>query len=123
MLKEMLSKTNKNEMYLQKKRVEIVKLTPEKWKKLFNTVDTLPGLIVQVITAPKEDFYAYVVEALNLALDEVVEIVSVLTDVEREYITKNVGVDEIFEYLQRMVKRNRLDSIAKNAKSLLPKKD
>jgi hypothetical protein len=123
LLKEILNKTNKNEMILGKKKVEIPKLTPEKWKKLFGAVDNLPGLIIQVIGAPKEDFYAYVVEALNLALDEVIEIVSVLTEVEPEYLNKHVGLEELFEYLQRTVKRNRLDSIAKNAKSLLPKKE
>lgn len=111
---------NKNEMYLHKKRVEIVKLTPAKWKQLFSTVDRLPGLIVQVVTAPKEDFYAYVLQALDLALGEVIDIVAVLTEIDRDYIENNVGVDEIFEYLQRTVKINRLDTLTKNVKSLLP---
>ncbi|MEN2464907.1 hypothetical protein [Ornithinibacillus sp. JPR2-1] len=122
MLRDLL-KTNKNEMYLNKKRVEIPKLTPEKWKKLFSKVDMIPGLVVQVMSAPKSDFYAYIVEALNLALDEVVEIVSVLTDIEVDYIRKNVGLDELLEYLQRTVKLNRLDTTVKNVKSLLPKRE
>lgn len=109
-------------MYLHKKRVEIAKLTPVKWKQLFNTVDKLPGLVVQVMTAPKEDFYMFIIQALDLAIDEVVDVVSILTEIDKEYVANNVGLDELFEYLQRTVKLNRLDTIPKNAKGLLPKK-
>ena len=111
-----------NEMYLHKEKVEIAKLTPAKWKKLFSTVDMLPGLVIQVISTPQEDFYVAVLQALDIALDEVTKVVAILTDVEESYIEENVGLDEIFEYLQRMVKLNRLDTAVKNAKSLLPTK-
>jgi hypothetical protein len=112
---------NENEMYLGEKRVKIEKLTIVKWRELFETVDKLPGLIVQVLTAPKEDFYTYVITALDLAFEEVARIVSVLSGLDEEYILNNVGVDELFEYLFRTVKRNRLEDVAKNVKSLLPK--
>lgn len=120
MFKSML---NSNEVRLGKKKVTVAKLTPAKWKELFSTIDKLPGLIIQVMTAPKEDFYAYVIEAFNLAIEEVTEIVSVLTGIDKEYISNHVGLDEIFEYLQRVVKLNRLDTLVKNAKSLLPKQN
>jgi hypothetical protein len=112
---------NENEMYLGEKRVKIEKLTIVKWRELFGTVDKLPGLIVQVLSAPQSDFYAYVITALDIAFDEIAQVVSVISGVDAEYLTENVGVDEIFEYLTRTVKRNRLDDIAKNVKSLLPK--
>jgi hypothetical protein len=110
-----------HEMYLGEKRVKIEKLTITKWRQLFETVDKLPGLIVQVLSVPQSDFYTYVITALDIAFDEIAQIVSVLSGVEVEYITDNVGVDELFEYLARTVKRNRLDDVLKNAKSLLPK--
>jgi hypothetical protein len=44
-----------------------------------------------------------------------------LSGVEAEYIREEVGTDEIIEYLTLTVKKNRLDSQAKNVKSLLPK--
>lgn len=109
-----------NEMYLGEKRVKIEKLTIVKWRELFGTVDKLPGLIVQVLSAPSEDFYAYIISALDLAFDEIAEIVALLTGLETEFIQKNVGLDELFEYLARTVKRNRLDEMVKNVKSLLP---
>jgi ethanolamine utilization protein EutA (predicted chaperonin) len=110
-----------HEMMLGDKRVKIEKLTIVKWRELFEVVDKLPGLIVQVLTASSDDFYAYVVTALDLAADEVSQIVSVLSGVEAEYLQETVGVDELIEYLARTVKRNRLDGVVKNVQSLLPK--
>jgi hypothetical protein len=110
-----------HEMFLGEKRVKIEKLTIVKWRELFGTVDKLPGLIVQVLSAPQSDFYAYVITALDIAFDEITQVVSVLSGVEAEYLTENVGVDEIFEYLAKTIKRNRLDDVVKNVKSLLPK--
>lgn len=119
-LKLKITALNENEMYLGDKRVRIEKLTIVKWRQLFEAVDKLPGLIVQVLTAPQENFYAYVLTAFNLALDEVAHVVAVLSGIDYDYILENVGIDEQIEYLARTVKRNRLDSVAKNVQSLLP---
>jgi hypothetical protein len=119
--KSKITTLNENEMHLGDKRVKIEKLTIVKWRQLFETVDKLPGLIVQVLSAPKEDFYTYVITALDLAFEEVAQIISVLSGLDVKYIEENVGVDELFEYLFRTVKRNRLEDVAKNVKSLLPK--
>jgi hypothetical protein len=119
--KSNITALSENEMYLGEKRVKIEKLTIVKWRELFGTVDKLPGLIVQVLSAPQSDFYAYVITALDIAFDEIAQVVSVLSGVDAEYLKENVGVDEIFEYLARTVKRNRLDDLVKNVKSLLPK--
>jgi hypothetical protein len=111
---------SENEMYLGDKRVKIEKLTIAKWRQLFETVDKLPGLVIQILTAPQDDFYAYVLSALDIAFDEVAQVVAILTGLEVDYIVEHVGIDELFEYLARTVKRNRLDSVVKNVKSLLP---
>jgi hypothetical protein len=115
--------TNEYHMFLHEKKVEIPKLTPDRWKRLFEKVDMLPGLIVQVLLAPKDDFYTVVVSACQLALDEVTEMVSLLSDIDVEYIRKNVALHEIIEFITRTVKRNKLDEIGKNLKSLLPNKN
>jgi ethanolamine utilization protein EutA (predicted chaperonin) len=121
--KSNITTLNENEMFLGEKRVKIEKLTIVKWRQLFDTVDKLPGLIVQVLSAPQEDFYTYIITALDLAFDEITQVVSVLSGVDAEYLTNNVGVDELFEYLTKTVKRNRLGDVVKNATSLLPKKE
>lgn len=112
---------SENYMYLHEKRVEIPKLTPDKWKQLFERLDLLPGLIVQVFLAPKDEFYSTVLSVCHLALDEVTEIVAVLSNLDEEYLRKNVGLNEIVEFLIKTIKRNRLDETVKNLKSLLPK--
>jgi hypothetical protein len=122
MLNIFKSSLSGNEMYLHEKKVEIPKLTPDRWKRLFEKVDMLPGLIVQVLLAPKKDFYTVVVSACQLALDEVTEIVALLSEVEVDYIRKNVALHEIIEFLTKTVQRNKLDEMAKNLKSLLPQK-
>jgi hypothetical protein len=119
-LKSKITALNENEMYLGEKRVRIEKLTIAKWRQLFETVDKLPGLIVQILTAPQDDFYAYVISALDIAFDEVAQVVAILSGLEAEYIVEHVGIDELFEYLARTVKKNRLDTVVKNVKSLLP---
>lgn len=121
MRKSNITALGEHEMMLGDKRVKIEKLTIAKWRELFEVVDKLPGLIVQVLTAPSDDFYAYVVTALDIAADEITKIVSVLSGVDSEYLQENVGVDELFEYLAKTVKRNRLDGVVKNVQSLLPK--
>jgi hypothetical protein len=116
-----LASLNENEMMLGEKRVKIKKLTPNKWRDLFEAVDKLPGIIVQIITAPQDDFYAYVINGIDIAMDEFIHIVAILADLDEVYIREEVGVDELFDYLARTVKKNRLDSVVKNVKSLLPK--
>lgn len=106
---------------LGKYTVQIAKLTPAKWKKLFATVDKIPGLVLQVLSAPKADFYSYLLSAVDIALDEIVAIVAMLSEVDSEYIHEEVGTDELIEYLALTIKKNRLDSQVKNVRSLLPK--
>jgi hypothetical protein len=108
-------------MYLHEKKVEIPKLTPNRWKQLFEKVDMLPGLIVQVLLAPKKDFYSTALQAFDIALDEITETVAILTEVDVEYIRENVGISELIEFVFKTVKRNRLGEASKNLRSLLPK--
>lgn len=112
----------KDEMYLHDKKVKITKITPVKWKALFSTIDNLPGLIVSVVSAPAGDVYEYALHAFDMALDEILNVVSVLTDVDVKYLEENVGLSEIADYLVAVVELNRLDTIVKKAKSLYPTK-
>jgi hypothetical protein len=114
---------NEHQMYLHEKKVEIPKLTPDRWKQLFEKVDMIPGLIVQVLLAPKDEFYTVIVSAIQLAMDEATEIVAILSGLDVAYIRKNVGLHEIIEFLVKTIKRNQLGEVAKNLKSLLPKKE
>ncbi|APP15656.1 hypothetical protein BS467_07880 [Bacillus altitudinis] len=111
-----------SELILGDKTVQIPKLTPVKWKALFEVVDRLPHLFITVLsTSGQEDFASTLVAAAKLAMDEVAKIVAVLSGLDEDYILENVGTDEIIDFLIAVVEKNRLQSVAKNLKSLLPK--
>ncbi|MDR4250706.1 hypothetical protein [Bacillus pumilus] len=111
-----------SELTLGDKTVQVPKLTPVKWKELFEVVDRLPHLFFTVLsTNGQDDFVATLVAAINLAMDEVVKIVAVLSGLDKDYVQENVGTDEIVEFLIAVVEKNRLQSVAKNLRSLLPK--
>lgn len=111
-----------SELTLGDKTVQVPKLTPVKWKALFEVVDRLPHLFITVLsTSGQEDFASTLVAAAKLAMDEVAKIVSVLSGLDEDYILENVGTDEIVDFLISVVEKNRLQSVAKNLKSLLPK--
>ncbi len=114
-------KQETDSIQLGKYPVEVAKLTPAKWKQLFATLDKIPFLVLEVFSAPKVEFYSYLVNAIEVGMDEIVEITALLSGVDAEYIHEEVGTDEIIEYIMLTVKKNRLDSQAKNVKSLLPK--
>ena len=85
-------------------------------------VDRLPHLFITVLsTSGQEDFASTLVAAAKLAMDEVAKIVAVLSGLDEDYILENVGTDEIIDFLIAVVEKNRLQSVAKNLKSLLPK--
>jgi hypothetical protein len=103
------------------KRVQIKKLTPALYKELFGSIDRLPGLVVSVMFAPKEQYYEYVLVACSEAVAEVEQVVSILSGLDVEYIHNNVGVTELIDYIVRTAKKNDFTSVIKNVKSLLPK--
>jgi len=102
------------------KRVKITKLTPKYWRELFEAIDLLPSLIVNVAKAPSDQFMAYALTAAEVAMDEVIEITHILTGIDRDYLENEVGLDEIIEYFSKMAEYNSLEQMLKNMKSLLP---
>lgn len=108
-------------MLLGEKRVKIEKLTPKKWKELFGVIDMLPSLIVNVVQAPQDQFMAYALTAAEVGMDELMEVTSILTGIEKEYLEDEVGLDEIVEYVTKMIEFNSLERMVKNLQSLLPK--
>lgn len=111
---------SKDVIMLGNKKVEIKKLTPALWKKIFSAIDMLPGIALQVFNAPRKDLTAYLLNAFDVALDEMVEIVSLISEEDAEYLTNEAGLDELVEYIFLTIKKNRLDQTVKNLKGLLP---
>ncbi|MDW0113762.1 hypothetical protein QT711_11240 [Sporosarcina saromensis] len=110
---------SKDTVLLGKKKAEVKKLTPALWKKVFGAIDLLPGVALQVFSAPRKDLSAYLLQAFDVALEEMLEIVSLVSDIDKEYLYHNAGLDELIEYVYLTIKKNRLDQTAKNLKGLL----
>lgn len=110
-----------NAVTLGEKTVEIEKVTPRDFKKLFGVLDTLPNLIINVARAPEGQEMEYLLTAMDIGLDEIVSVVSVLTDIDEDYLKDHCGMDELIEYFAKMVDFNNLEKLSKNVKSLLPR--
>lgn len=109
----------RGQLYIGDKPVRVRKITIKQWKELFGTIEALPALIIDVIMAPEAERVAYFVVALERSFDEIVSIVSVLTDLDADYIENNASLDEIIEYFTQVAKVNDFDSIVKNIKGVL----
>lgn len=100
--------------------IEVPKLTIEKWKLLITQIETLPSLIVNVLSAKDQtDFAVTVTAAAELAIDEVVRIVSVLTGKDPEWIEANVDLKEMIGFISATAKKNDLVEAAKKCRAAL----
>lgn len=104
--------------YIGKERVKVRKITVAEWKELFGAVNGLPALVVSVLTAPEKDRVSYLVVALQSALDEAVDIVAVLTGIDREYIEQHADAAQLTAYITAMVRENDFAAILKNVKGV-----
>jgi hypothetical protein len=109
-----------NEVTLGDKKVSIPKITPKRWKELFAVVDSLPNVLIQIAMAPSEDLAAYVLTGIDVTLDEMLAVTSVLTGIDKQYLNDEAGVSEVIEFFARTVEKNDLTRAVKNVKSLLP---
>lgn len=105
---------------LGEKVVKVPKLTPEKYKALFDQIETLPQIIVSVLGARQsDDFLSTAIVGANMALDETVNIVAVLAEVEPEYLAKNADLSEISDFIRLTLEKNDLQRALKNFRAVL----
>lgn len=103
------------------KKVRIRKVTPKEFKELIAVSGNVPNLVIQVMSAPEDQYAAYAIAAVEAATDDFVTITSQLTGIDVDYLQSEAGMSEIVEYLVQMVKYNDLERMVKNLTSLLPK--
>lgn len=109
-----------NSVFLGDKLVEIPKLTPAKYKLLFGRIEALPQIIARIVASRGDgDFISTALIGVDIALDEIVEVIAALTDVEAEYIRNNAGIDEITTFIVRTLERNDLATTLKNFRAVL----
>lgn len=118
---------NDNYVKMGEKQVRVPKLTFEKWVVLREVLDKIPGLVIQIWLSRGEHFYQTVYAAIDVAFEEIIKVIAVLSDVDEDYLKKNAGIDEVFNYFVKTTEKNDFYSILKNGQSLLqslnPKED
>jgi hypothetical protein len=120
-LKDKLSQFFSNENYVKmgKKRVRVEKITFEKWVVLREVLDKLPGLVIQIWLSRGNQFYQTVYAAIDVAFEEIIQVISVLSGIDEEYLKKNAGIDDVFTYFVKTANKNDFFNIIKNGQSLL----
>jgi len=114
------SAASDNSVFLGDKLVEIPKLTPAKYKLLFGRIEALPQIIARIVESRGNgDFITTALIGVDIALDEIVEVIAALTDVDAEYIRENAGIDEITTFVARTLERNDLATTLKNFRAVL----
>lgn len=108
-----------NRFYIGDVPVTPKKITIAQWEELFDTIDILPQLILNVITAPASERAGYAIVAAQQSFKEIVAIVSLLTGIERDYIREHASLDDIIAYLTEIIRINDFSSILKNVSRVL----
>lgn len=101
------------------KTVKVRKITIAEWRELFSVIDTLPQVILSVATAAPSERLPYLIVAIEKSITDVVNVVSVLTGFDAEWIEKNASVDELVEYFIATARVNNFGDLLKNARSAL----
>ncbi|WP_068616599.1 hypothetical protein [Paenibacillus tuaregi] len=101
------------------KSVKVSKITIAQWRELLSVIHALPQLLITVMTAAPEDRLPYFLVAIEKSLTDVVNVVSVLTELDAEWIENNAGVDELVAYFVAVAKANNFGELLKNGQSAL----
>lgn len=101
------------------KSVKVGKVTITQWRELFAVVESLPQILIKVTTAAPADRLPYFIVAIEKSLTDVVNIVSILTELDAEWIEKNAGIDELVAYFIAVAKANNFGELLKNARGVL----
>lgn len=122
MQKEILESKNKH--MLGDQVVDVKKVTPYEYKLIMGVVQQLPGILYTSFTEfflneDKQSVFITLMSAGDIAMDEIIEVTSLLTKLDKDYIEKQTGLDELVHYLFKLSKRNSLDTVIKNMVSPL----
>ncbi|MDT2287328.1 hypothetical protein P7H17_16600 [Paenibacillus larvae] len=106
---------------LSKHQVKIAKDYTGKVAAIGREYPSVPQLIANVAFAPPDDFAVYALQASEVALDDLLLTVSILSGIDVEELENEAGIDEIVN-LHRpcLCKHNNIDDLVKNGKCLLP---
>lgn len=101
------------------KSVKVGKITIAQWRELFSVVQALPQLLITVTTAAPADRLPFFLVAIEKSLADVVNVVSVLSGLEPEWVENNAGVDELVTFFVETARVNNFGDLLKNVQGAL----
>ncbi|WP_314587923.1 hypothetical protein [Paenibacillus terrigena] len=101
------------------KPVKVGKITVAQWRELFTVIETLPQLLITVLTAPPAERLPYFIVAIEKSLTDVVNVISILTGKDAEWIEENAGIDELVAFFVETARVNNFGDLLKNVRGAL----
>lgn len=95
------------------------RVTIAMWRKLFDSIEAVPQLLISVITAAPHDKAGFLVNAVRESFDDVVRVTSVLAEMDVEYIDQNASFDQLIAYYKALSEENNFGELVKNGRSVL----
>ncbi|WP_162174494.1 hypothetical protein [Paenibacillus sp. FSL R7-269] len=99
--------------------VKVRKVTIGQWRELYSVVGNLPQMLISVVTAPTDSRIPYLLAVVESAIDDVVNVVAVLTGLEPAWINENVSPDELMAYFVAVARVNDFGGLLKNVQGAL----
>ena len=116
----MFSLFKQDRVWLGKKQVEIPKLTRARLKKLTEHIGTIGDFLVKLFLTPENERAVFIVAAADVAIDEIYELTSLLSDLPIEYLDKHASIAECTNFLRLTWERNDMNAALGNLSGLIP---
>ncbi|REK68004.1 MAG: hypothetical protein C6P35_03270 [Cohnella sp.] len=110
----------KERVQLGQKQVEIPKLTRARLKKLTEHIGTIGDFLVKLFLTPENERAVFIVAAADIAIDEIYELTSLLSDLPIEYLDEHASITECTEFLRLTWERNDINAALGNVSGLIP---
>lgn len=101
------------------KKVQIRKITVAQWQELFESIQTIPQLLLSMMSVPESERAGFFMVVLSESLDNIVQITATLTGLSEEYVRQNAAADELCEFFMETAKANNFGELLKNGRSVL----
>ncbi|MFF2910011.1 hypothetical protein [Paenibacillus sp. NPDC057934] len=110
----------KEVLRLGRRQVTVPKLTRNRMKLLTDHIGTIGNFLVQLFLTPETERSVFIVAGADVAIDEIYELTSLLSDIDIEELSEHASLAECSEYLKLAWEKNDMNAALKNLTGLIP---
>lgn len=111
--------TTKDKVTLGQKKVEIPKLTRKRLKKLTDHIGTIGDFLVKLFLTPENNRASFIVAGADVAVDEIYELTSILSDIPIDELDDQASFSECVEFLRLTWEKNDMEKALGNVQALI----